>query len=541
MRPRRRAGEPVRAPRDRACGVRASPCVLDRGATFRIDPGNAVHERRSGDRPVRPGVRTGSRPRDSASTSIGRTRHGPQDHRALCGDRGDRCARPRPSRCRLARIGRGRERCHRRAFGRDRATRVHGVRPGFVVARSRASILLTRAAVVLPRRWSGGALAKAARSRFRATAANADPGRRPVRLERGPDQRRDPRHVGRGDPWAGDMERTAGRNCGRAGRGGVHTEQVAVNPAAVGGRKDQASDSHRPGDVVATAHPGGWGDPWMWVACLVPATAVLLSLMETEDLAYQVRAGSLMFQTHSVLRTDPFTFTVGGQPWHDLQWGAQLALAGVHAVAGWRGLVLVRAVIVGGAVGVTYLRTTRRGASPQASILATFAAFVVAASLPGSVAMRPQLLAVPLFLGAVAALDARSRRPSWMWAIPVIGVLWVNLHGSFVLLPLLCGMAFVADLIERAERRRTTGLVFLVSLITPLVDPWGYRSYSYVVDLATTPIIREVIDEWRPMWHQWPAGALFLLALIGVTILLARGGWSHLRSEERRVGSECRR
>jgi len=273
----------------------------------------------------------------------------------------------------------------------------------------------------------------------------------------------------------------------------------------------------------------------MWVACVVPAIAVLLSLMQTEDLAYQVRAGSLMWQTHSLLRTDPFTFTVGGQPWHDLQWGAQLVLAGIHAVGGWRGLVFVRAVIVGGAVGITYLRVSRRGASPQASILATFAAFILCVSLAGSIAMRPQLLAVPLFLATAAALGARHRRSAWMWAIPVIGVLWVNVHGSFVLLPLLCALAFVADLFDRAERRWTTGLVFAVSLFTPLVDPWGYRSYTYVVDLTTTPIVRTVIDEWRPMWRQWPAGLLFLLALIGVAIVLMRGGWARMRTEDRFV------
>src|SRR6185312_10521679 len=139
------------------------------------------------------------------------------------------------------------------------------------------------------------------------------------------------------------------------------------------------------------------------------------------------------------------------------------------------------------------------------------------------------------FLATAAALGARHRRSAWMWAIPVIGVLWVNVHGSFVLLPLLCALAFVADLFDRAERRWTTGLVFAVSLFTPLVDPWGYRSYTYVVDLTTTPIVRTVIDEWRPMWRQWPAGLLFLLALIGVAIVLMRGGWARMRTEDRFV------
>jgi hypothetical protein len=255
--------------------------------------------------------------------------------------------------------------------------------------------------------------------------------------------------------------------------------------------------------------------------------------MQTEDLAYQVRAGSMMWQMHAVLRSDAFTFTVGGQAWHDQQWGAQLILAGIHGLGGWRGLVLVRALIVGGAVGMTYLRTRWRGAAPQAAIVATIGAFVVSVTLPGSIAMRPQLLAVPLFLAVSVILAARSRRPSWLWAIPAIGVLWVNVHGSFILLPLLCGIAFVADLLDRAPRWRTTGALFGAALVVPLVNPWGYRSYTYVIDLARAPIVRSVIDEWRPMWRQWPAGLLFGASIVGLVILMRRGGWSRLRIEDR--------
>src|SRR5512133_3018028 len=115
-------------------------------------------------------------------------------------------------------------------------------------------------------------------------------------------------------------------------------------------------------------------DPWLWVSFLVPAAAVALSLMQTEDLAYQVRAGALMWQSHAILRADPFTFTVGGQPWQDQQWGAQLVLSLIHAIGGWRALVVVRALVVGGAVGATYVRTKRRGASQQAAAVTTFAA-----------------------------------------------------------------------------------------------------------------------------------------------------------------------
>ena len=99
---------------------------------------------------------------------------------------------------------------------------------------------------------------------------------------------------------------------------------------------------------------------WAAVAWLIPAAAVLLATMPVTDLAYQLRAGALMIADHHILRTDPFTFTVGGQPWTDQQWGAQILLDVLHAPAGWAGLVIARAVLVSLAFGVVFVWTRGR-------------------------------------------------------------------------------------------------------------------------------------------------------------------------------------
>jgi len=278
--------------------------------------------------------------------------------------------------------------------------------------------------------------------------------------------------------------------------------------------------------------PDATHDPWVWVAFLLPAAAVLLSLMQTEDLAYQVRAGELMWRLHGVIRTDPFTFTMAGAPWHDQQWGAQLLLAGIHGLGGWRGLVTARAAIVGGAVGVTYLRTKARGAQPMTAVLVTFAPFLVCMTLPGTLAMRPQLLVVPLFLIAAVVLSQRRARPRALWAIPIVGILWANLHGSFVLLPLLCAVAFVSDLVDRDERRWVTGALAALAALAPVATPWGVSSYLYVYRLSTSTVVRTVIDEWRPIWQQRPAGVLFALTCMGIVVVIVRGNRHVLRVED---------
>jgi hypothetical protein len=129
---------------------------------------------------------------------------------------------------------------------------------------------------------------------------------------------------------------------------------------------------------------------WPLLVWLLPAAAVLFSRMPVNDLAYQIRAGALMLEHGHVLRTDPFTFTVLGQPWLDQQWGSQLLFNLAFRTVGWSGLVVVRAVIVAVAFGVTFAWTRRASGNVIVAAGLTLAALVVTMLMPGTLALRPQ-------------------------------------------------------------------------------------------------------------------------------------------------------
>ena len=68
-----------------------------------------------------------------------------------------------------------------------------------------------------------------------------------------------------------------------------------------------------------------------------------------EDAMINTTAGLLTatFLGFEALDTDTFTFTAFGDPWLNQQWGAQAILAAVFRVAGWTGLAVFRAALVG--------------------------------------------------------------------------------------------------------------------------------------------------------------------------------------------------
>src|SRR6186713_1390625 len=134
--------------------------------------------------------------------------------------------------------------------------------------------------------------------------------------------------------------------------------------------------------------------PWPYLPWLVPVIAVLGARLVVTDLAYLLRSGRIMLDSHAVLRMDVFTYTIYGQPWLNQQWGASVLLSAWYAPFGWRGLVVLQAAIVGACFGATYRCCVSRGASKPVSAVATLICFAVVATLPGALALRPQLFAL---------------------------------------------------------------------------------------------------------------------------------------------------
>lgn len=291
------------------------------------------------------------------------------------------------------------------------------------------------------------------------------------------------------------------------------------------------------------------GELWAFLAFALPALAALLVPMPAVDLAYQLRAGADILAGSGIPAVDTWTFTVAGAPWLDQQWGAQVVLAAAYQAAGWTGLAILRAALVALTFGLTLaaLRSAwstasvRAGGSAIASsartaTLVVLAAFAVAAP---ALALRPQLFALALFAATLLILVERSRHPRRLWLIPLIAVGWANLHGSFPLIVVLIGLAWVDEVallrmpVPAGHARLplprrllgSTGLALIgaISAVATLVTPFGVDTWRYIENLARDPQITSQVTEWRPLSPVEPSGFVFYASvLIAVGVLAYR-------------------
>lgn len=261
---------------------------------------------------------------------------------------------------------------------------------------------------------------------------------------------------------------------------------------------------------------------WRFLAVALPALGALIANLPSVDLTYHLRAGDEILANRAIPTTDSWTWTVFGEPWFDQQWLAQIALTATYHLGGWTGLVVLRAALVAVTFGLLGAAISRRnpGLGSRTVALLVIAAFALSAV---GLALRPQLFGLALFAVTLLLLELRRERPRVVWAIPAVAILWANLHGSFILLPVLCGLAWLEDLHDRAPRRFELPLVALVSIAISALNPAGVGVWGYAASLASNPTLSARVTEWQPTTLRDGQGMLFWASVAAVVAILARG------------------
>lgn len=287
-----------------------------------------------------------------------------------------------------------------------------------------------------------------------------------------------------------------------------------------------STDHHEPpplpGSGAASARSGlrlPLSRVWCIAAVLAPVLAITIARLGTVDLTYHLRAGGMMLDSRSIIRTDSFTFTAAGLPWLDQQWGSQVILAALFRVGGWMALAATRSLLAGIALVCVYLACRARGATIRVASWLTFgSAFLMLAG----VQLRPQLFGVACFAMMLWLLAGRRAHPKRMWLAVPITILWANVHGTYFLALALIGLAWLEDVGARDRGAvRLIGLGLACALAT-MVNPFGLQIWSYVLGLTSNEAVRGAITEWQPTSIDSYTGAAFLASVPVVAMLFAR-------------------
>lgn len=266
-------------------------------------------------------------------------------------------------------------------------------------------------------------------------------------------------------------------------------------------------------------------------------------LLWDADIGWHIRNGQNILATRSVPRVDSFSATMNGRSWYAWEWLYDALIGWIHNVSGLNGVVFISALVIALTLAVVFRYTLRRGGSLPVTIV-LFVLCAVASSI--HFLARPHvfgwLLAVAWFwiLDTATKNDAGARR---LLYLPLLMLLWANLHGGFVLGFVLLGIYVVADLLTffacpelegRVSARKQAATLVAVgalSFLASLINPYGFKLHIHVYQYLTNRFLMQHINEFRrPDLHGAPAQAFLLmiaLAIVGIVAVRGRIRWTN--------------
>jgi hypothetical protein len=295
------------------------------------------------------------------------------------------------------------------------------------------------------------------------------------------------------------------------------TSEAGARPAGAASRAAETSSRF-------SVRAPGPEDRFATAFLLAFAAAVCAYLMFYKDLfrdgdtGWHLAAGRYILQTRSIPATDPFSYTFAGHAWHAHEWLAEVVMASVFNVAGWRGLTLLFAI----AGGVTVFLIGRELLRWLSVRWALCALFVVCRLLHPLALARPHMLAWSLLAAwLLILLHAREKGRAPTFAALPIMLIWANLHASYIIGLGIAGVLTLEALVDQRRDRpvivRWAAFLALAGLAA-CVTPHGVQGFLYPFEVSGMRAL-SVILEWRAT--NFRDDRLFIAFAIAVWALIA--------------------
>jgi hypothetical protein len=263
----------------------------------------------------------------------------------------------------------------------------------------------------------------------------------------------------------------------------------------------------------------------LWVTASLGVGFILLCLMPLRegDLWWHIKAGETTWLNRAIPSVDLFSLTEQGREYlFSYSWLSELLLFLLSWRDGLAALVIFQA-LVGLSIFVLILSLSQ---SRRAGLPATaFFMFMGWIGFYPFLSIRPQTFSFLCFTLLLAALSAPGKAASRrLWLLPVVVILWVNLHAAWSVGLLLLGITLAVEVY--GERGRWQNLLPLLAwsglaTLALLVNPEGWGAARMLLSVSSNTLIQTAVSEWQPAWTlprvAWP----MLLILASLAFLFA--------------------
>jgi hypothetical protein len=270
-------------------------------------------------------------------------------------------------------------------------------------------------------------------------------------------------------------------------------------------------------------------------------TPLSVKLLGDAGIGWHIRTGQEILATHVIPRVDPFSAQIR-KPWIAWEWLYDVIVGRLELSAGLNAVVWFTAVVIATVFAAVFRLLVKRGTDVLVALLLTLLA--MSASTIHFLA-RPHVLSWLFVLIWLWILDSREsdehHSDKRLWLLPLLMLIWVNVHGGFLLGLVLLGIFWLGSVwtwlrlkeprieeslqkIAAGKRVRQLTLIGLASAVASLVNPYGWHLHAHIYSYLSNRFFMDHIDEFQsPNFHRIAQRCFLVLLLIAIAAVACRG------------------
>ena len=256
-------------------------------------------------------------------------------------------------------------------------------------------------------------------------------------------------------------------------------------------------------------------------------------LLADGDTGYHIQTGEVILQTWRVPMEDIYSFHSPALKWTAHEWLSEIIMAVIFRMFGLTGVVVFFAFVLALTHWMLY-RTLRIGSNDI--LLCTVIILLATATSSTHWLARPHAFSLFFTVIWCHCLDRyQHKNDQTLVYLPFIMLLWVNLHGGFIIGAVLLTIYLTGNGLyslfgppEQIEQSRTkTKALFLVlaaSLAICLINPYGFEILLFPIRVTSDRFIMDRVTEFMsPNFHEVLPFKYMILSVIGILALSRTG------------------
>lgn len=271
----------------------------------------------------------------------------------------------------------------------------------------------------------------------------------------------------------------------------------------------------------------------LWPLVILAGLIFYVSLIPQapNDFWWHLKIGERIATTGRIPTTNIYGWTLPADaPFTYGAWLAEYLFYQLYRLGGVEFLLFFRSLLALLTFGLVGYAAKRRSSSWRLAAVAV--AFAGLMSL-NNLIVRPQLWSWLPFMAYYLLLSGYARGETskrWLWLCPVLMAFWVNVHGAFVLGPILLGIFLVGEaartLLGGPGALSWRGVVWIAVILVATVaatavNPQFVGIYGYVVNMMTDAPSQGLVVEWQSPTLGGVPNTVFYVSVLALLLLFA--------------------